>query len=169
MGNTSDKVITGSQLKGAGFVKKDDGSNYFKEQLNLDVNETIYGLGERFTPFVKNGQVVDTWNEDGGTCSEQSYKSIPFYLSNKGYGILVNHSEKVSFEVGSEIVSRVQFSVPGESIEYFIIGGETLKEVLKNYTSLTGKPGLPPAWSFGLWLTTSFTTSYDEDDCKLIY
>lgn len=158
----ADKVKTGSQLRGAGYVKKDDGSTFFKEQLNLDVNETIYGLGERFTPFVKNGQVVDTWNEDGGTCSEQSYKSIPFYLSSKGYGILVNHPEKVSFEVGSEIVSRVQFSVPGESLEYFIIGGETLKDVVKNYTSLTGKPGLPPAWSFGLWLTTSFTTSYDE-------
>lgn len=159
----NDKYITSHPFKGAAYIQKDSGERYIKDQLNLDVGETIYGLGERFTPFVKNGQVVDIWNEDGGTCSDQSYKNIPFYLSSKGYGLLVNHPEKVSFEVASEVVSRVQFSVPGETMEYFIIGGQDNKEVLRNYTTLTGKPGLPPAWSFGLWLTTSFTTSYDEE------
>src|SRR5476649_2541925 len=132
------------------------------EQLSLCVGELIYGLGERFTPFVKNGQTIDIWNEDGGTSTEQSYKNIPFYMTNKGYGVFVNHPEKVSFEVGSEKVSKVQFSVPGECLDYFIIGGESMKEVVENYTTLTGKPALPPAWSFGLWLTTSFTTNYDE-------
>lgn len=135
---------------------------YMREQLDLGVGEYVYGLGERFTPFVKNGQVVDIWNKDGGTCSEQAYKNIPFYISNRGYGVFVNHPEKVSFEVASEHVSKVQFSVEGESLDYFIIGGNTLKDVLDRYTALTGKPALPPAWSFGLWLTTSFTTSYDE-------
>ena len=57
---------------------------------------------------------------------------------------------------------RVQFSVPGESLEYFLIYGPTPKEVLSRYTALTGRPALPPPWSFGLWLTTSFTTDYDE-------
>ena len=52
--------------------------------------------------------------------------------------------------------------MPGEELEYFIIGGENLEHVLENYTTLTGKPALPPAYSFGLWLSTSFTTSYDE-------
>ena len=132
------------------------------ERLDLGVGELVYGLGERFTPFVKNGQSIDIWNEDGGTSTEQSYKNIPFYLTNKGYGVFVNHPEKVSFEVGSEKVTKVQFSVPGECLDYFIIGGESMKEVIENYTSLTGKPALPPAWSFGLWLTTSFTTNYDE-------
>ena len=70
------------------------------EQLTLGVGECVYGLGERFTPFVKNGQVVDMWNEDGGTSSEQAYKNIPFYLTNRGYGVFVNHPEQVSFEVG---------------------------------------------------------------------
>ena len=135
---------------------------YMKEELKLGVGEHIYGLGERFTPFVKNGQDVDIWNEDGGTASELAYKNIPFYLSSFGYGILVNHPGKVSFEIGSEKVSRVGFSVPGESLEYFIIYGPDPKDVLARYASLTGKPALPPAWSFGLWLTTSFTTDYDE-------
>ena len=156
------KRISGSGYRTTGYVKDQDRKAYIREQLDLGVGEYVYGLGERFTPFVKNGQVVDIWNEDGGTCSEQAYKNIPFYITNKGYGVFVNHPGKVSFEVASEVVSKVQFSVPGETLEYFIIGGASLKEVLENYTRLTGKPALPPAWSFGLWLTTSFTTSYDE-------
>ena len=135
---------------------------FMRAQLDLDIGEKAYGLGERFTPFVKNGQVVDMWNEDGGTCSEIAYKNIPFYLTNKGYGVLVNSSGKVSYEVCSEVVTRVQFSLPGEKLDFMVIGGGDGKTVLENYTALTGRPALPPAWSFGLWLTTSFTTSYDE-------
>ena len=135
---------------------------YIKDELALGVGECVYGLGERFTAFVKNGQVVDIWNADGGTASEQTYKNIPFYLTNRGYGVFVAHPEKVAFEVASEKVERVQFSVPGEKLTYYVIYGPTPKEVLDRYTALTGRPALPPAWSFGLWLTTSFTTDYDE-------
>src|SRR4029453_1453126 len=102
------------------------------------------------------------WNEDGGTSSELAYKNIPFYLTNRGYGVFVNHPERVSFEVASEKVERVQFSVPGESLDYFLIYGPSPKEGLTRYTAVSGRPALPPAWSFGLWLTTSFTPSYDE-------
>ena len=135
---------------------------YMRQQLSLGVGELIYGLGERFTAFVKNGQSVDIWNEDGGTSTEQSYKNIPFYISNKGYGVFVNHPEKVSFEVATEMVTRVEFSVPGENLDYFLINGPTMKEVLMRYTDITGKPSLPAPWTFGLWLSTSFTTNYDE-------
>ncbi|OPJ64426.1 alpha-xylosidase [Clostridium oryzae] len=135
---------------------------YLREQLKTDIGECIYGFGEKFTPFVKNGQTVEIWNSDGGTCSDQSYKNIPFYISSKSYGVFVNSTDKVSFEVMSDTVSKVTFAVPGEELEYFVIGGENLEDVLKNYTTLTGKPALPPAYSFGLWLSTSFTTNYDE-------
>src|SRR5690554_5651196 len=157
------KRVAGSNNKGPAHIIDQHKKTFVRQQLDLGVGEYIYGLGERFTPFVKNGQVVDIWNEDGGTSSEQAYKNIPFYLSNFGYGVFVNHPEKVSFEVASEAVSKVQFSVEGEYLEYYFVGGETLKAVLNNFTALTGKPALPPAWSFGLWLTTSFTTSYDEN------
>jgi len=156
-----EKPITHSGWRSTGFVDTPEG-RFVHEQLGLGVGECVYGLGERFTAFVKNGQVVDLWNEDGGTSSELAYKNIPFYLTNRGYGVFVNHPEKVSFEVASEKVERVQFSLPGESLEYFVIYGPTPKEVLERYTALTGRPALPPAWSFGLWLTTSFTTDYDE-------
>jgi alpha-D-xyloside xylohydrolase len=154
--------ITGSAARSMAYITGPYKENYVREELDLGVGEYIYGLGERFTPFVRNGQIVDLWNKDGGTSSEQSYKNIPFYVSSKGYGVFVNHPELVSFEVASEKVKKVQFSVPGESLEYFVIEGPTIKEVLGKYTDLTGKPALPPAWTFGLWLTTSFTTNYDE-------
>lgn len=159
----SDNVrLTGSSLQSLAYIKTDQSGVFMRDQLSLGVGEHVYGLGERFTSFIKNGQVVDIWNEDGGTGTEQAYKNIPFYMTNRGYGVLVNHPERVSFEVGSERVSKVQFSVSGESLDYMVIAGPSPKQVLKTYTDLTGKPALPPAWSFGLWLSTSFTTNYDE-------
>ncbi|MFJ8096506.1 alpha-xylosidase [Streptomyces griseofuscus] len=156
------RELTRSGAKGAAFATTDRGGHHMVGKLALGVGEQVYGLGERFTPFVKNGQVVDMWQADGGTSSEQAYKNIPFYLSSRGYGVFVNHPGKVSFEVGSESVGQVQFSVEDQTLEYYVVAGPTPKEVLSRYTCLTGRPALPPAWSFGLWLTTSFTTSYDE-------
>ncbi|MFP4113953.1 MAG: alpha-xylosidase [Spirochaetales bacterium] len=156
------RLLTWSGRKNVGHIEMDDGRVFTHEELALSVGECVYGLGEQFTHFVKNGQTVDIWNEDGGTASEFAYKCIPFYLTNRGYGVFVNEPGRVSFEVASEKVERVQFSVSGESLEYFIIYGPTPKQILGRYTALTGRPALPPAWSFGLWLTTSFTTQYDE-------
>ncbi|OJV96420.1 MAG: alpha-xylosidase [Microbacterium sp. 67-17] len=176
------KTVTASGHKSAGYIRLSPDADvshgvagnartglaapasdaYVHEQLDLGVGELIYGLGERFGPLVKNGQSVEIWNADGGTSSEQAYKNVPFYLSNRGYGVLVNDPGHVSFEVGSEAVERVQFSVPGEVLEYFVIAGPTPAEVIERYTALTGRPARVPAWSYGLWLSTSFTTDYDE-------
>ncbi len=141
----------------------DERNTYLREQLTLGVGESVYGFGERFTPFVKNGQTVETWNSDGGTSSAQSYKSIPFYVSTNGYGLFVNSADNVSFEVASDTVSKVSFTVPGERLDYMIFGGESIGDVLSGYTALTGRPALPPPESFGLWLTTSFTTTYNDE------
>lgn len=159
----SGKALTEVLPKLSGHVRLDDGQNYMSEQLKLSVGELVYGLGERFTSFVKNGQVVDIWNEDGGTSSELAYKNIPFYLTNRGYGIFVADPGPVSFEVASELVSSVQFSVPGEKLDYYIIAGTDARDIISKYTLLSGRPALPPQWSFGLWLTTSFTTDYNEE------
>ena len=175
--------ITGSGARAAGYLRLDADASvdhgvvandrtengiplesvFVHEQLDLGVGELVYGLGERFGPLVKNGQSIEIWNADGGTSSEQAYKNVPFYVSSRGYGVLVNDPGHVSFEVGSEAVERVQFSVPGEVLEYFVIAGPTPKDVLTRYTALTGRPPAVPAWSYGLWLSTSFTTDYDED------
>lgn len=146
-----------------GYAYDHPGNCWMSQRLSISVDELIYGLGERFGPLVKNGQSVVIENKDGGTSSAQSYKNIPFYLSSLGYGVFVNHPETVEFEVGTEQVSRCGFSVKGEKLDYYFISGPTMKDVLVRYTDLTGKPALPPQWSFGLWLSTSFTTDYDTD------
>lgn len=81
---------------------RDESDVFIAIQLHLSVGEDVYGLGERFGAYVKNGQSVDIWNEDGGTAPEQGYKDIPFYMTSNGYGVLVNNRGHVSFEIGSE-------------------------------------------------------------------
>jgi len=147
--------------KGIFYAHAPEG-RFLAAQMPISVGEQIYGLGERFTSFVKNGQSLDVWNEDPGTNTDQAYKNIPFYISNRGYGVFVNHAGRVSYEVGSETVNKVQFSVAGEELEYLVIYGPTPKEILTKYTALTGRAPLLPKWSFGLWLSTSFVTEYDE-------
>ncbi len=171
-------VLTSCDFRNLGYIRWDrkpktvlPADNYLAEsydpymlnELSLSVGECVYGFGERFTAFVKNGQTIDIWNEDGGTASEVSYKNVPFYLTNRGYGVFVDSTDRVSFEVASEKVEYVGCSVPGEVLSYYFFYGPAPKQILKRYTALTGRPALPPAWSFGLWLSTSFTTNYDEE------
>ncbi|WP_394428258.1 alpha-xylosidase [Streptomyces sp. SGAir0957] len=164
--DTDGREVTSAGRKGTAFFSTAEGGHHMAAQLALGVGEQVYGLGERFTPFAKNGQSVDMWQADGGTSSEQAYKNVPFslHLSPAGaYGVFVNHPGRVSYEIGSEAVGQMQFSVEDQTLEYYVVAGPTPKDVLRRYTALTGRPALPPAWSFGLWLTTSFTTQYDEE------
>jgi alpha-D-xyloside xylohydrolase len=154
--------VTASGHDSLGSMAVAGQGNFIMQRLSLGVGECIYGMGERFGPLVKNGQTVTIWNEDGGTISDQAYKNIPFYLSSRGYGLLVNTPGKVEFEVGTERVSQIQFSVQHEELDYYIFYGPSPKDVLDKYTQLSGRPALPPPWSFGLWLSTSFTTHYNE-------
>ena len=72
---------------------------------------------------------MSVWNQDGGTSSEQAYKSVPFYISNRGYGVFINHPGEVEVEVGSEKISRVGVSVADTSLEWFLIYGDTPMQV----------------------------------------
>lgn len=174
---SGDRYLTGIYAKDMAYVTVDAGIDndgyrkntaYMNAAVNLSVGEHIYGLGERFTEFVKNGQSVDMWNADGGTFTEQAYKNVPFFMSDRGYGVFVNETGKVMYEVGSEYVRKASFCVKKENISFFIICGEDneygyMKDVLVKYTGLSGRPPVLPAWSFGLWLSTSFTTDYNEE------
>ncbi|MDR2373350.1 MAG: alpha-xylosidase [Bifidobacteriaceae bacterium] len=155
------KLLSSSDAKSLAFLDV-AGTAYAREQLALGVGERVYGLGERFGPLAKNGQSIEIWNRDGGTASEQAYKNVPFYLTSGGYGVFVDHPERVSFEIASENVERAQFSVPGQRLAYYVMAGPTPKDVLRRYTELTGRPPKVPAWSYGPWLSTSFTANYDE-------
>lgn len=157
------ELLTNTKSKNmASMFDKNTKETYITDQLLIDINEKIYGLGERFGNVQKNGQTIEMWNEDGGTVSEIAYKNVPFYLSTKNYGVFVDSSSDVNYEIATENVERVRISQKGETLSYYIFAGSNPKEVLERYTDLLGKPALPPSWSFGLWLTTSFTTNYDE-------
>ncbi len=155
------RVITRSCDGALAYINGDNGC-YMREQLSLAVGEHVYGLGERFGSFIRNGQSIDIVNKDGGTFTEQSYKNIPFYITDKNLGVFVDHTEEINFEVASENVSKVQFSVRGEALGYYLFAGSSMKDVITLYTGLTGRVPKLPDWSFGLWLSTSFSTDYDE-------
>ena len=138
-----------------------DFQHYMFMQTTLSVGESVHGLGERFGAWNKVGQAVTIWNADGGTSSDQSYKNVPFWMSNRGYGVFIDTPGRVEMEIGSERCCRVQTTVESQRLKYYVIYGPTPKEVLKKYSILTGRPGKVPAWSYGLWLSTRFTTNYD--------
>ncbi|XPE63295.1 TIM-barrel domain-containing protein [Shigella flexneri] len=138
--------ITGSQVKNNGYVQDTNNQrNYMFERLDLGVGETVYGLGERFTALVRNGQTVETWNRDGGTSTEQAYKNIPFYMTNRGYGVLVNHPQCVSFEVGSEKVSTAEFSVQSDISNTLLLMAQPKAVLIVIPASLVLRPAPPPA------------------------
>lgn len=148
-----DRILTTSGWRGMGrALKKDDtpcsllphGTSYMSESLQLDVGECVYGLGERFGAYVKNGQTVDMWNADGGTASELAYKNIPFYMTNRGYGVLVENASDVSFEVATEKVERVQFSHEGETMVYDVIYGRHAEGHAGLVHRADGRPRLCP-------------------------
>jgi len=128
---------------------------HFIESIALTPREAVYGFGERFGRLNKRGQRLFMWNSDTTmTSSDRSYKSIPFYVSSRGYGLFVKTGTKMLFEVGSEYCyNALSLEVWWDYLEYIVFYGPSFKEILKMYTELTGRPPLPPLWSFGLWMS----------------
>lgn len=131
------------------------------EALELDSDELIYGLGERWDSIVRNGRAVDFHNKDAvGTTSRRTYVNIPFYISTKGYGLFLNSGAETTWNIATDDCSSLQFSVSDHQMEYFVMQG-TPKEIIKSYCSLTGFAPLPPLWSFGLWMSRNSYVSWD--------
>lgn len=131
------------------------------EALELDSDEIIYGLGERWDSIVRNGRTVDFYNKDAvGTTSKRAYVNIPFYISTRGYGLFLNSGAETTWDIATDDCSSLQFSVSDHQMEYFIMHGNP-KEIIKSYCSLTGFAPLPPLWSFGLWMSRNSYVSWD--------
>ena len=132
------------------------------ESFDLAYDECIYGLGEKFIKLNKVGQTIDLNLVDAlGVTSPRSYKNIPFFVSNKGYGIFFNHSSLMTYWVGSMSAVDVQVAAEDDFLDYFLITGN-IKEVLARYTDITGKGSLPPRWSFGYWQSKISYHAADE-------
>ena len=135
------------------------------EAVSLETDEVIYGLGERFDSLTRNGRTVDFHNKDAvGTTSRRTYINIPFYLSTKGYGLFLNSSAKTDWQIATTDLNAVQFGVLESQLDYFVIAGETPKDIIKGYCHLTGFSKLPPLWSFGLWMSRNSYTSWEVVD-----
>lgn len=147
-----------------GLAKLNDNYACF-EALELENDEVIYGLGERFDSLIRNGRTVDFYNKDAvGTTSRRTYINIPFYLSTKGYGLFLNSGAKIDWQIGTTDTSTLQFAVLDSQLDYFVISGKTPKDIIKSYCSLTGFSQLPPLWSFGLWMSRNSYISWDVVD-----
>ncbi len=121
------------------------------ENFDLAPDEKIYGFGEHFLGLDKRGQTIDLDMADAlGVITPRAYKNIPFYISNKGYGLFFNHTSCLTYWVGSRSATDVQVAVQDEFLDYYLIFG-SIKEILSQYTDITGKGSLPPKWSFGFW------------------
>ena len=142
---------------------RDDGSPIAVENFDLAHDECIYGLGERFIKLNKVGQTIDLNMVDAlGVITPRAYKNIPFYVSNRGYGVFFNHSSLMTYWVGSRALTDVQVACADDDfLDYFLITG-SIKEVLATYTDLTGKGSLPPQWTFGYWQSKISYKAADE-------
>jgi alpha-D-xyloside xylohydrolase len=140
----------------------DGGHPVSVESFDLRPGEAIYGFGETFIGLNKAGQTINLMLSDSwGTTTPRCYKNVPFFMSSRGYGVFFNHHSLMSFWVGSMSATDIQVGVEDGFLDYYVFVG-SLKEILGAYTDLTGKPALPPAWSFGYWQSKISYSSAQE-------
>jgi alpha-D-xyloside xylohydrolase len=143
-----------------------DYSRSFAASFNLAPEEKIFGLGESFKGFNKRGQKEGLWTDDSnGTQNETMYKPIPFYMSSMGYGVFMHTSSPVSCDFGKYYNGVANLMIGDEDLDLFIFIG-TPKEILDEYTDITGKSPVPPLWSFGFWM--SRITYFSEEDGRAV-
>ncbi|MCO6044817.1 alpha-galactosidase [Aeoliella sp. ICT_H6.2] len=136
------------------FIRREkDLTRLFACATTLKYDEQIFGCGESFTRFNKRGQRVIAMTRDAlGAQSERMYKPIPFYMTSAGYGVFVHTSTPVSFDFGKQFDGTNIAYTGDETLDLFLFVGSP-KQILAEYTSLTGRSPMPPAWSFGLWMS----------------
>ena len=121
--------------------------------FELAPDEKIFGLGESFTRLNKRGQRIVSYLRDAmGAQSRLQYKAVPFFVSSQGYGMFVHTSAPVTFDVGSEYDAHNTIYSGDELLDVFVFLGDP-KDVVSEYTALTGRSPMPPLWSFGLWMS----------------
>lgn len=153
------------------------GLTYFKEKVSataisfyLSPEECLYGLGEKFSRLNKAGQRIISWTCDAlGANTEFSHKSIPFLISSRGYGLFLNSSARSTWELGSRSFTSYNIINEMPFLDLYIIYGPTPRKILYEYSQLTGPPEVPPAWSFGTWLSSAGTHRDQKSVRELVY
>ncbi len=136
------------------FVRRaEDYSRSMGAVFSMSPEEKIFGCGESFTQFNKRGQKVVLWIDDAnGVQNETMYKPIPFYMSSRGYGVFMHHSTPITVDFGKYFNAANSMMIGDDELDLFFFIGEP-KDILDEYTDLTGKAEMPPLWSFGFWMS----------------
>jgi alpha-D-xyloside xylohydrolase len=161
----SDNSTTYTPILPFSFVRRAaDYSRSMAAVFTLSPGEKIFGCGESFTEFNKRGQKVVLWTDDSnGTQNQTMYKPIPFFLSSRGYGMFIHTSSPITCDFGSYFSGINSMMMGDDELDLFVFLGEP-KDVLGEYTALTGRSPMPPLWSFGLWM--SRCTYFSEEQTR---
>ena len=128
------------------------------ESFHIAPDEHLFGLGEKFTPLDKKGQKIISWTQDAfGSTSERSHKNIPFLWSTKGYGLFLDSSSRITWDMGTTSCQSGTIIAEDESFDAYILYGPAPAEILRQYADLTGHAPVPPRWTFGLWVSSGGT------------
>jgi alpha-D-xyloside xylohydrolase len=149
------------------FVRRaSDYSTSMSAVFRLSPGEKIFGCGESFTELNKRGQKVVMWADDAnGVQNESMYKPIPFFMSSRGYGLFMNTSSPITCDFGKYYSGDYSLMTGDDEADLFIFLGKP-KDILDEYTNLTGKAAMPPLWSFGFWM--SRITYFSEDEGRAV-
>ena len=141
-----------------GFVLDDKRVVRTTHAFGLRADEHLYGLGEKFTALDKTGQRMVSWNVDAlGSTSERSHKNIPLLLSTYGYGLFLDTTACVKWDLGAVSCQSYTIQVDAPLIDAYILLGDSPSDILAQYADLTGHAPVPPKWSFGLWVSSGGT------------
>ena len=149
------------------FVRRStDYSRSVAAVFSLSPDEKIFGCGESFTKLNKYGQKVVLWTDDAnGVENTEMYKPIPFFMSSRGYGMFMHTSTPITCDFGATFGASNALMIGDDALDMFVFLGDP-KDILDEYTNLTGKPAMPPLWSFGLWM--SRITYFSEADGRRV-
>ena len=146
-----------------GYCKTDGKNDRATLSFECKLNECFAGTGERFEKMDLSGQTFFLKNQDGqGVNNRRTYKNIPFYLSSRMYGVFYHTTAHSKLSLAGVSTRSVEFMSDLALIDAFIIGGDTVEEILRGYRDLTGYPSMPPLWSFGIWMSRMTYFSADE-------
>ena len=150
----SDNTTTYTPVLPFSFVRRAaDYSRSLDAVFTLSPGEKIFGCGESFTSLDKRGQKIVLWTDDAnGIQNRGMYKPIPFFMSSRGYGMFLHTTAPVTCDFGNYFSGVNSLMLGDDELDLFVFLGSP-KEILDEYTQLTGKSPLPPLWSFGLWMS----------------
>ena len=145
------------------FIKRgSDNSRSINPVLTIAPGERIYGCGESFGALNKVGQKVQIMVTDPqGPETDGQYKPVPFFFSNRGYGIFMHTSAPVTADFGASYIGADRLFMADEQLDMFVFFGEP-KDILNEYTNITGKSPMLPLWTFGTWMSRITYFSQEE-------